>query len=354
MSTPVSAIAEKFSQLIQIHRGDPKTPVEGVANPRVASANQIVFIPDPKHLAQAKEGGSQIWLVQPQLLPLVPEDRRVVLSCANVSLAMALIGRAFFGPSLNRVRYGEKAVHPTAVIDPSAEIGANCLIGPHTTIGPGVKIGPDCIIGPNTTIEAETAIGARTHIHPQVYVAYRTVIGADCEIHPQTSIGTEGFGYAHDQTGRHYRITHYGRVRIEDRVHIGAGVQIDRGTFEDSVFGEGTIIDNHSHFGHNFKCGKNCIFVGGVIVAGSVSVGSNCVFGGRTTVAGHITIADGCQFAGLTGIPASIDKPGKYGGYPPIPLNDSLKAQSTIRHLPRMRRQLARVLKHLGLTEGEA
>lgn len=354
MATTVSAIAEKFSPLIKLERGDKNASLTGIAAGSTAAPSDLVFISDPSHLALAKSGQSRAWVVNAKLLPLIPDDIGIVFSSANVMLAMATIGKGAFPTTLNRMPFDEKPVHPSAVIHPTAEIAKGVIIGPNTTIGARTKIGADCIIGSNTTIEAECVIGPKTHIHPQVFIGFKTQIGEDCTIEPQTTIGTEGFGFAHDPAGNHYQIVHYGNVVIEDRVRIGAGVQIDKGTFERSLFGAGTIIDNHCHFGHNFKCGKNCIFVGGVIVAGSVTIGDNCVFGGRTTIAGHLTIADGCQFAGLSGITSSINKAGKYGGYPPIPLNESLKAHATFAQLPKMRKSLARVIKHLGLTsEGD-
>lgn len=353
MSTSVGAITEKFSQLVKAVRGDLVTQVDGMATPQQAKSHQLVCIPDPKHLAQAQTGDSLIWLVHPELLELVPAKVKVVLTSSQIQLAMAQIGREFFRPQANLTPFGGTPVHPTAVIDPSAELAEGVIVGPHTTIGPRTRLGRHAIVGANTTIEADCLVGERTHIHPQVFIAHGTHIGADCEIQPQTSIGTEGFGFAHDSQGRHFRITHFGRVVIESKVQIGAGVQIDRGTFEDSQIGEGTIIDNHCHFGHNIRIGKGCVFVGGVIVAGSVTIGNHCVFGGRITIAGHLTIVDGCQFAGLTGIPSSITKPGKYGGYPPQPLNEALKISASMVHLPRLRKNVALLLKHLGLRPEE-
>ncbi len=136
---------------------------------------------------------------------------------------------------------------------------------------------------------------------------------------------------------------------IEDRVHIGAGVQIDRGTFQDSRIGRDTKIDNHSHFAHNIVIGKNTIIAGGMVAAGSVTIGNYCVFGGRSTLGGHLSIPDKTKIGGLSGITKSIDKPGEYGGFPLEEINASLKTRVAIRKLPEMRKQLRAIMKHLGL-----
>lgn len=355
MSIVVRDILERFSQLLKLESGDGSTPCIGLSAPSIAAPKQMIFIADAKHLDEAQNTKSKIWVVHKNLLSRLtdrPSDL-LLISSGQVQLAMALIGKTFFAQKLNKVPFGEMLIHPSSVVDASAQLGEGVIVGPNATIGAGAKIGAHTIIGANTTIEAQVEIGRGTHIHPQVYIAYLCRIGDECEIHPQTSIGTEGFGYVHDQQGHHHRLTHYGRVVIGDRVHIGAGVQIDRGTFLDSVIGSDTIIDNHCHFGHNIRIGSGNIITGGMITAGSVTIGDRCVFGGRTTIAGHLTIASGCQFAGLSGINSSIEKPGQYGGYPPQPLKDSLKAIASLPHLPKIRRNLNRVLKHLGLETEE-
>jgi UDP-3-O-[3-hydroxymyristoyl] glucosamine N-acyltransferase len=202
-------------------------------------------------------------------------------------------------------------------------------------------------------LEPNVKIGERTHIHPLVFIAHSCQVGADCEIKSHSTIGGEGFGFAHDNKGHHHRITHYGRVIIEDRVHIGSGVSIDRGTFDDSRIGSGTKLDNHSHFGHNIRIGQDTILVGGQLYAGSVSIGSNCVFGGRVSIQGHLEICDNVQLMGLTAIGKSIDKPGQYGGLPVQKINDELRTRAVLPFLPKMKRQIARIMKKLEMDNDE-
>ncbi|MGE0762653.1 MAG: UDP-3-O-(3-hydroxymyristoyl)glucosamine N-acyltransferase [Bdellovibrionales bacterium] len=350
MSITLELIAERFSQLLQPVRGDMKLSIEGLATPQQARPQDLIFVPDQKHLTLAQTSKAEAWVVHAKLAEKVPTHVKQVLKTNQVKLCIALIGRTFFAPRLNRMPFMDQPIHPSAIIDPTAYIAHGVLVGPNTTIGPRVQIGEHCVIGANTTIEADVEIGPHTHIHPQVYIGYQTKIGKDCEIHPQTSIGTEGFGYAHAPDGQHHRLVHFGRVVIEDRVQIGAGVQIDRGTFEDSVVGEGTIIDNQCHFGHNIKIGKGTIVAGGMLAAGSVTIGERCVFGGRTTIGGHLSIAPGSQFAGLSGVQEAIEVTGNYGGYPIQPLRNSLKTSASLAKLPEIRRNLSAVMKHLGLS----
>ena len=50
-------------------------------------------------------------------------------------------------------------IHPTAIIDPAAQIDASVSIGPYTVIGPHVKIGAGTTVGPHCVIEGHTTIG---------------------------------------------------------------------------------------------------------------------------------------------------------------------------------------------------
>jgi UDP-3-O-[3-hydroxymyristoyl] glucosamine N-acyltransferase len=117
----------------------------------------------------------------------------------------------------------------------------------------------------------------------------------------------------------------------------------------------GTKLDSQVHVAHNCVIGTNALITGGVIMAGSLKVGANFVCGGNSAIAGHIEICDNVQIGGFSGISKSITEPGAYGGNPLLPLQDYLRSRSSIRELPRMRKQLAALLKKVGLSdEGSA
>lgn len=353
MPFTVREISERFSQNVELASGNDAILVAGIASPSSAKPNQMIFVSDKSHLVQAMASQSQVWVVKSTLFNLLNSIPKEValLKSKDAQLAMALIGREFFRSQLNGFDFDEQWVHPSAIVHPTAQIASDVKIGPNSTVGAKVQISEGARIGANTTIEAGAKIGRRTQIHSQVYIGPSVEIGAECEVHPQTSIGTEGFGYAWDEKGQHHRQTHFGTVVIEDRVHIGAGVQIDRGTLDDSRIGAGTIIDNHCHFGHNIKIGKGTIITGGMITAGSVTIGDRCVFGGRTTISGHLSIASGSQIAGLSGVSSSVEKAGQYGGYPLQPLKKALKSTASLAQLPRLRKNVSRLMKHLGFKE---
>ncbi len=238
-------------------------------------------------------------------------------------------------------------VHSTAMIDSSAKIAAGVVIAPYAVIGKNCEIGEGSFIGSHCVVEENAVIHKNVTLHPFVYIGHSCVIGNECEIKSHAIIGSEGFGYAHDHIGQHYRIPHTGRVILQDRVHVGAGTAIDRGTLTDSVIGSGTKIDNQCHLAHNTVVGKNGLLTAQLVTAGSSKIGDHFVCGGKTAITGHIEITDHVNVAGLSGISNDVLKPGQYGGYPLQPLRDFLKVKATSVHLPELRKQMNRVLRKL-------
>jgi len=353
MSVQLREIVENFPKLLTLVRGSSNFTVAELQAPSTGNAKSLIFIANALHLKEAKESQGVAWVVHKDLVNSVPESVPIVLSSPNVQLAMSSVGVKFFPLTRHFQPIEGPKIHPSAHIAKSAKIGAGCIIGPGVTIGEDVELGEGCILGANCVIEPDVKIGARTHLHPLVFIGHSCVIGKECEVHPNSTIGSEGFGYSRDEAFNQYRITHYGKVILEDRVHIGANVSLDRGTFLDSRIGAGTKIDNHCHLGHNFVIGKNCLVTAGFIAAGSVTIGDYCAFGGRTSVTGHLDIVSKVQISGLSGVSKSIDKPGEYGGFPLQPLRDSIKSRAAIRHLPELLSNVRKIMKHLGLEPAE-
>ena len=353
MTVRVSDIIEGFPKLLRLVRGDEQAEFSRPRSPSAPVPGCIVFVNQRKLIEEAIAGEAAVIVVSEadaddEALQSGPQT---LLASASPELALALVAETFFPVSTDKQGFDGIPIHPSAVISESASISDDVIVGPNAVIGANVRIGAACIIGANTTVEADAAIGDGSHIHANVFIAHGTQIGKNCEIHPTSSLGTEGYGYAHDEQFNHYRHVHYGRLIVEDDVHVGAGVTIDRGHFVDSVIGRGTKIDNHCHLAHNIQVGKNCLMVSDFIAAGTVAIGDNNVFGGRTGISDHVTIGDNMQFTALTSIFKDINQPGKaFGGHPVQPVSDYLKSSASIAHLPSIRKNVARIMRKLGMT----
>lgn len=353
MNISIREILEKFPDLVAARRTAPEGKIRRLHDPLLAQSEDMIFVSTPKHLKEALESKAKTWLVHESLVDQVPESVTTLLTTRNVSLAIARIAKAFFPLTKHHQPIEGARISPHAHVSPSAKLGRDCIVGPGAVIGDRCQLGDRVIVGANAVLEPDVEIGTDSHIHPLVFIGHSCVIGQRCEIKPNSVIGGEGFGYAQDENFNHTRITHYGRVILGDDVHIGAGVQMDRGTYDDSRIGSGTKIDNHCHFGHNIQIGKNTLITGGMITAGSATIGSYSVFGGRVTVAGHLTIADRVQIGGLSGITKSVPKSGEYGGLPLQDIKDMMRTRASLKVLPGLVKQMRKVLRHLNLDDSD-
>ena len=148
-------------------------------------------------------------------------------------------------------------IHPTAIIDASAQIGDNVTIGPY------------CII------QADTVIGDNCELKSHVVVANHTTLGKGNTIYPFASIGEDPQDkkYANEPT----------RLVIGDNNTIREYATINRGTIDDegiTVVGDDNWIMAYVHIAHDCQIGNNTIFANNATLGGHVEVGDYAIFGG--------------------------------------------------------------------------
>lgn len=152
-------------------------------------------------------------------------------------------------------------IHPTAIIDPSANIAVDVTVGAYSVIGADVTIGAGCKIGPHVVIEGPT------------------VIGEENEIYQFSSIGAapQDKKYAGEPT----------ELIIGDRNLIRENVTINRGTTQDigkTIVGNDNWIMAYVHIAHDCVVGNNTIFANNATLAGHVRVHDFAILGGFTLV----------------------------------------------------------------------
>jgi len=340
-------LVEGLSPFFSGHLGDLSVSFSRVCPPESVEDQSLVFCKEIKRLPPLLESPASAIVIpekERDYFDGKPHPRQTILFTKNVELALsATVKRHFLSTPYRAPEF--KGVHPTAVIDPTAEIASDVSIAAHVVIGAHVKIAKGVFVGANTVIEQGSEIGEQSTIHPLVYIGHHTQIGSHCEVLPNSTIGKEGFGYAHDHLGHHHRIPHQGRVVLEDDVHVGSSCCFDRGTFGETRIGKGTIIDNQVHLAHNCKIGPKSIITARFAMAGSSTIGAGFITGGNSSVTGHVTVTDGVHLAGYSVVSKDVTKPGQYGGFPLLPLNDYLKNRAALAHLSEMRRQLQELVK---------
>ncbi len=348
----IDTILEKYPNLLSWHSGNRSATAHSPCSSANPSSNGLCFCQDQSDIHNCFSQGVSILVVPPSLGDAAelqnPGDRAVLIS-EELQAAMAKLNTEFFLPHWGRSPFSQERIHPSANIHPSARLHESVVVQPNAVIGPDVSIDEQSIIGANTTLEGNITIGKRCFIKSNVFVGHTVEIGNDCRIEPHSAIGTDGFGYGSDNNGQHFAKPHFGKVILEDRVEIGCSVHVDRGTFEDTVIGEGTKIDNHCHFAHNTIIGKDCLITAGFIVAGSSSFGDNCKFAGRVSANGHITVCDDVTMGPVSVISKNITEPGMYGGFPPVPYKEFIRNQASSATLFELRKSVNKILKTIDI-----
>lgn len=317
-----------------------------VLPPEQCDSECLVFVSKAEQLNAALKTKAPI-IVAHKSLSIPVDTPATFFTTGSIQLAMGAILPLFDG-KMNRFNQ-EVKIHPTASIHPTAHLGNNVGIGPFVVIGEHAKIGDGCTLGSHTVIECFAEVGDHSLLHPQVFLGAHCTVGSHCEIHPHTTIGSDGFSFAITKEGTNKKIPQIGRVVIGDHVEIGANCAIDRAALTETKIGNGTKMDNNCHIAHNVQIGENCLIAAAFSIAGSSKIGNNFMCGGVVAVADHVNVCDRVIIAGRSVVTNDITQPGQYGGYPLEPLRDSLKTLASSTHLARMRKDLARVMKHLGL-----
>lgn len=283
--------------------GDPDTSVEGLASLASASSQDLTFITSRKRLSALKSTSAAAVILKPEWRLDCPIS---CLLAEDPYLAYARASRLF-----ERRGTPERRVHPTADIAAGVMLGKSISIGPGVVIEAGVCIADEVVVEAGVFIGADTRIGARSHLYPHVVIYHGVRVGDDCRIHAGAVIGADGFGYAPGPDGWE-KIAQLGGVWLGDRVEVGACATIDRGALDDTVIGDGVIIDNQVQIAHNCRVGKNTAIAGCVGIAGSTTIGENCTLAGAVGVSGHLEICDNVHLTGQARVTRSITVPGSY------------------------------------------
>lgn len=338
--------------LIESWMGSGSAQATRVSPPELADPTTIVFAGQADQLTTALEKKAALIVASGKLTPpaQLPSGTRLFKS-PNVGLAMAAILPRF---DRKRDRFTQDPkIHPQSSVHGSAKLGRDVIVGPFAVIGANTTIGDEAIIGAGTVIERGARVGARTLLHPRVFVGADCEIGSDGEIHPNTTIGSDGFGFTRDKDGRALKLPQLGRVVLGDRVEIGANCAIDRAAFTTTTIRSGTKLDNLCHIGHNTDIGEDSLIAAGFMIAGSSKLGKRFMVGGGSVVTDHVTVADDVMLGGRSTITNDVEKPGAYAGYPLLPMKEQMKVLASSVHIVKMRKQLSKILKHLGLEEEE-
>ncbi|SLM64131.1 MULTISPECIES: UDP-3-O-(3-hydroxymyristoyl)glucosamine N-acyltransferase [Dickeya] len=336
-SIRLDALAQQLDA--QLH-GDGDIVITAVASMHSAQAGQITFLSDSRYREQLSHiQASAVVLTEADL----PFCQTAALVVKNPYLAYARMAQL-----MDTTPAPAQGIAPSAVIAPDACLGDGVSVGANTVIESGVELGDGAVIGAGCFIGKNTRIGARTRLWANVTVYHNVVMGEQCLIQSGAVIGSDGFGYANDR-GNWIKIPQLGTVRIGDRVEIGASTTIDRGALDDTLIGNGVIIDNQCQIAHNVVIGDNTAVAGGVIMAGSLKIGRYCMIGGASVINGHMEICDKVTVTGMGMVMRPITEPGVYSsGIPLQPNKVWRKTAALVMNIDEMSKRLKALESKLG------
>nr|WP_298166884.1 acyl-ACP--UDP-N-acetylglucosamine O-acyltransferase [uncultured Pseudomonas sp.] len=152
-------------------------------------------------------------------------------------------------------------IDPRAIIDPSAKLADDVVVGPWSIVGPDVEIGEGTVLGPNVIVKGPTKIGKYNKVYQF------SSLGED----------TPDRKYKGEPT----------RLVIGDHNIIREGVTMHRGTIQDrdeTTVGDHNLIMAYAHVGHDSVIGNHCILVNNTALAGHVHIGDWAILSGYTLV----------------------------------------------------------------------
>lgn len=152
-------------------------------------------------------------------------------------------------------------IHPTAIVEPGAELDD------------GVEVGPYCVIGP------DVSIGKGTRLHSHVVVEGRTMIGEGCEIFPFASVG-------------HIP---------QDKKYHGEASSLEIGS-HNVIREHVTMNPGTSGGGGKTRVGSHGLFMVGAHVAHDCVLGDHVILANNATLAGHCVIEDHVILGGLSAV----------------------------------------------------
>ena len=171
------------------------------------------------------------------------------------------------------------AIHPTAVVEPGAELHPSCAVGPYAVIGPRVRLGEGSSVGAHAVVTGRTTLGRKNRIFPHAVIGE---IPQDLKFRGEDSALEIGDG----NTFREFTTVNLGTAG-------GGGV---------TRIGSGGLFMAYSHVGHDCLIGDGAIIANGVALAGHITIEDHVHISGLAAAHQFVRIGRLAFVSGLTGL----------------------------------------------------
>jgi UDP-N-acetylglucosamine acyltransferase len=170
-------------------------------------------------------------------------------------------------------------IHPSAVVDDGARLGAGVEIGPFCHVGPQVKLGDGVKLVSHVSLAGDTTIGARSHLYPFASIG-----------HPPQDLKYRGEPV---------------RLVVGEECLIREGVTMNPGTAgggSETLVGPRCVFLANAHVAHDCKLGEGVILSNNVMLAGHCEVGEFAIIGGGAAAHQFVRIGAHAFVGGLAGV----------------------------------------------------
>lgn len=182
-------------------------------------------------------------------------------------------------------------IHPSAIIESGARIGADAAIGPFCHVGATVELGEGVALVSHAVVAGRTRIGARTIIHP-----FASIGAAAQDLKSAGEAGALSIGRG---------------CVIREGVTINAGTLAGGG---ETRIGDGCAFLAYSHVGHDCRLGDGVVLANQVLLGGHVRIGDHAAIGGASVVHQNVRIGAHAYLGGLSGLEGDLVPFGLAGG----------------------------------------
>ena len=323
-------------------RGDAELEITNVKGIEEAGPTEITFVANPRYGGLARTTKAAAVLVDPEF----PEIETATLRIRNPYHAFSQTLALFYQPPTYA-----PGIHPTAIIDPTAEIGGDAHIGAYVVVGPGVKLGRSATLLPHVVLYPGVKAGSHLFAHAHAVVREGCQLGDHVTLENGAIVGADGFGFSKNDKGEWEKIPQSGPVRLGNRVDIQANACIDRATVGMTEIGDGTKVDNLVQVGHGSRVGKNTMLCAQAGLAGSSNVGNNAILAGQAGVAGHCELGDGVILTAQSGVSHDVPAGKMISGSPAFDKRLWLRAVAVFQKLPELLKRVDRMDKKLAAAE---
>ncbi|MCX7736768.1 MAG: UDP-3-O-(3-hydroxymyristoyl)glucosamine N-acyltransferase [Candidatus Kapabacteria bacterium] len=345
MPYKIQKTCEEIAHLVEGELiGNGKTIISGLNRIEYADNGDLTFYNDTKFEEFFKKSNASCILVQDKLFNELETNPNTVYIKVDNPYKKFIVILNKINEENQSIQYG---IHPTAIIDSTAEISKKSYIGPNCIIGKNSKISDGVVLHSNVCLYDDVTIGEGTYVHSGVTLCFDTKIGKNCIIQPGAVIGADGFGFIENPDGSYTKIPQLGNVIIGDDVEIGANATIDRAIVGSTIIGNGVKIDNLVHIAHNAEIGENTAMAAQVGISGSTKIGKRNRFGGQVGIAGHLHTVDDVAIQAQSGVAKSVLKPGIYFGSPIKERIKAFRIEAALHQLPEIITEFRNLVKKL-------